>query len=190
MELGVLYESMGRDGPAEQAYRTAIRVEPGMTGPRSNLAALLDRRLEEETRRASGGPPTPRMTELQRELEELRGRETELLARDARLLPESAGLQYRYGLALYLTGDHAAAERALREACRLDPENDQFLQAMVLFLDRHERYDEALQGAQQLLEMRPGNPEYLRIREMIEHKRRPGRSAPASDTANTRKETE
>jgi Flp pilus assembly protein TadD len=190
MELGVLYESMGRDALAEQAYRTAIRVEPGMTGPRSNLAALLDRRLEEEVRRASGGPPTPRIAELQHELAELRGRETELLARDARLLPGSAGLQYRYGLALYLTGDHGAAEQALREACRLDPENDEFLQALVLFLDRHERYDEALQGAERLLEMRPRDPQYRRIQESIEHKLRVGRSAPARDTANTGKETE
>ena len=43
MELGVLYETMGRYDEAEDAYRTAMRVEPRMTGPRSNLAALLDR---------------------------------------------------------------------------------------------------------------------------------------------------
>ena len=46
-----LYENLGRDAAAESAYRTAIRVEPRMTGPRSNLAALLEKSTASSVRR-------------------------------------------------------------------------------------------------------------------------------------------
>ena len=42
MSFGILYEQMGRDQKAIAAYRTAIRVQDDVTGPRTNLAAFAD----------------------------------------------------------------------------------------------------------------------------------------------------
>lgn len=168
MELGVLYETQGRDRLAEEAYRTAIRVEPGMTGPRSNLAALLDRWVEEEQRQSAGRTATtPRGEQWKSESAALRREEVTLLTRDVRLIPESADIQYRYGLALYLTGDADGAERALREACRLAPENPDFLEGLVAFLMRFQHYQEASEQIQRLLEMRPQEPRYSQMRDEI-----------------------
>ncbi|MEX0820360.1 MAG: multiheme c-type cytochrome, partial [Pirellulaceae bacterium] len=47
LTLGVVYESMNDVRAAEEAYQTAIHVEPHVTGPRTNLAALLEREAEE-----------------------------------------------------------------------------------------------------------------------------------------------
>ena len=51
------------------------------------------------------------MLQWQQEAAQLRREELELLARDARLLPRNAAIQYRYGLSLYLNGA-AAGGRA------------------------------------------------------------------------------
>lgn len=166
MELGVLYENLGRDAAAEDAYRTAIRVEPRMTGPRSNLAALL-----EKSTASSGGPnaagstPTPEEQLRIEEAKRLRREELDLLARDARLLPDSGPLQYRYGLSLYLHDQPGEAEKALRSACALEPDNDQYLYALVLFFDKYSRHDEARDTLNKLLKLAPHNPEYLQLRD-------------------------
>jgi tetratricopeptide (TPR) repeat protein len=52
LTLGNLYENLGDENGAIEAYRTAMRVEPNITGPRTNLAALLDRLAESEERQA------------------------------------------------------------------------------------------------------------------------------------------
>ena len=101
------------------------------------------------------------------EAHQLRREELDLLARDARLLPDNASIQYRYGLSLYLHGDQQKAEAALRAACRLEPDNDQFLYGLVLFFHKYQRYDEALAGVDRLLNLRPQDPRYRQLRDMI-----------------------
>ncbi len=119
MELGVLYETMGRYAAAEDAYRTAMRVEPLMTGPRSNLAALLDRSVALQLQRDRGAEPTETVLRQQQEATRLRREELELLARDVSLLPTNAALQYRYGLSLYLHQESEAAEKASEKSLRV-----------------------------------------------------------------------
>jgi Flp pilus assembly protein TadD len=171
LELGVLYETLGRDADALAAYRTAIQVEPRMTGPRSNLAGLLERICERAVQRSADGPPSREVAALQDEIAQLRRAELELLARDVRLVPDNPVLQYRYGLALYLQGQAGPAEDALRAACRLAPDNDEFLHFLVLFLDKYQRYDEALETANRLVQLRPQNQAYAELREAIAQKR-------------------
>src|SRR5439155_1167645 len=57
MSLGILYENLGNLDDAEAAYRTALYVEPGSIGARTNLAALYDRRLQEAQQRAAARFP-------------------------------------------------------------------------------------------------------------------------------------
>jgi tetratricopeptide (TPR) repeat protein len=110
------------------AYETAIRVEPDMTGPRTNLASLLER--------IARGRPGPQSAELMKRAESLRQDELPLLARDASLAPENADVQYRYGLALYLSDDYEGALRQLERAVELAPDVDQFQTALRLLKEK------------------------------------------------------
>ena len=44
---GATYEQLGEFKKAEVCYRLALRLDPSATGPRSNLAALMDREIDE-----------------------------------------------------------------------------------------------------------------------------------------------
>ena len=168
----MLYETMGDMKKAEEAYRTAIRVEPQMTGPRSNLAALLDRLVESEQNRPEAVQNKTKMEQWEQEAATLRRQELDLLARDVSLLPNSAQLQYRYGLSLYLHGEQEQAERALRKACELDPSDGRFLYTLALFYDNFKRYDEALDCLDRLVKLVPDNPEYTQLAAQVIEKRK------------------
>ncbi len=114
MGWAMLCEQRGRIPEAIEAYETALRVEPLMTGARTNLASLLER-VAEQTR----GPQARQFIDR---ANELRKAELPLMARDASLAPDNADVQYRYGLALYLNGDHEAALNQLRLATELAPD--------------------------------------------------------------------
>ena len=165
----MLYETMGRDRKAEQAYRTAVRMEPLLTGPRSNLAALLDRRVAYELRRSAGTgrQPNEQVVRDQAEARKLRREELDLLARDARLLPGNAAIQHRYGLSLYLNGQATKAETALKAACRIEPDNDYFLFVMATFFDHYARFDEALEALDRAIKLQPSNRQYTEFRQAI-----------------------
>ncbi len=71
---------------------------------------------------------------------------------------------------MYLHGRVADAEAALQAACRLEPDNDQFLLALALFYERYARYAEAADVARRLLRLRPQDPQYEQLRTMLEEK--------------------
>jgi tetratricopeptide (TPR) repeat protein len=173
MELALLYESLGRLDKAEEAYRDALVTEPLLAGPRTNLAALLDRRIELA---AARGGDRSRTGPWRSEAEQLRKEEFQLLERDVQLMPENAGLQYRFGLALHLQDQPQRAEAALRRAAELEPQNDQFLFAMARFHEHHQQYVEALECLQRLVQLRPDHVPYEQLRqEMLQ---RVGKSKP------------
>lgn len=124
----ILCEQRGRFEEAIRSYETAIRVEPLSTGPRTNLASLLERLAQERP-----GPEADRRLERVREL---RQEELPLLARDASLAPENADVQYRYGLALYLAGDHEAALGQLERTVELAPDVPTFRTALELLREK------------------------------------------------------
>ena len=183
--LGVLHADQGDVERAVGDYETALRLEPGTVGPRSNLAELLDQRaLELETQAAQlqqaeqqaaygiNRPAEPSRAgtdsrserllqaafQFRQRVTQLRKDELELLARDVKLLPQSPPLRYRYGLLLYLNGREAEAEVELREACRLSPQSPDFAMALALLYQKQARYELALTEAQRLLALRPEDP--------------------------------
>ncbi|MEQ8788340.1 MAG: multiheme c-type cytochrome [Pirellulaceae bacterium] len=178
LTLGILYENMGQDDLAERAYLTGIRVEPRTVGPRGNLAALYDRRAQAADQRARSSAQqgdrdsmqffAEEMVKNQQAAAQLRAEELELLERDARLAPDIAAVQYRYGLSLYLNGRGAEAEAALRRAWELEPENAQFLSALIAMYQQQERYREAIDLARKLLELEPDYPVYQRWLEELQ----------------------
>ena len=149
MTLGMLAERQGHYQEAVAHYLDGIHVQPGVTGPRSNLAELLQQQGD-----------TQRATMLRRE-------ELTLMARDARLAPNHPVLQYRYGLALYLDEQYEPAVAALQRACELDPRESEFLLALTLLLERLQRYDEAWEACQRLLKLRPDDATLLPIRDRL-----------------------
>ena len=127
----MLCEGQGRPEEAIQAYRTAIRVEPNTTGPRSNLSSLLERVASQRS--------ATQAAEMLKEAEKLRGEELPLLERDAKLAPENASVQYRLGLALYLAGRMADAMEKLELATKLEPDVPDFKQARDLLKEKLEQ---------------------------------------------------
>jgi tetratricopeptide (TPR) repeat protein len=161
LNLGNLYQSLRRFDEATDAFRTAIRLEPALTGARSNLSSLLE---------TMGGDPA--------EIRRLRRDELRLLARDARLLPDSPIVHYRYGLMLYLLGDLDGAQEALETACRLAPGsfNDRLM--LTLLYEKRAQWDRASASARQLVTLRPGN---AMAEELLRRIRRAAGGRPPAD---------
>jgi tetratricopeptide (TPR) repeat protein len=128
MAWAMLCEGQGRYEEAIDAYETAIAVERGTAGPRSNLASLL----EQLAVQASG----PQAMQWVTRVAELRAAELPLLRRDAGLLPNNAAIQYRLGLALYLAGEMQEAMQQLERAVELAPTVADFRQARDLLREK------------------------------------------------------
>jgi len=177
MNLGTLYENLGEDDRAIEAYEAAISVEPTATGPRSHLAALYDRLAD-----ASDFQSPSRAMKYREKAAALQRAALELAARDARLLPDNAAIQYRYGLSLYLHRRLDEAETALLAAHELEPKNPQFLLGILLFYKEQREHDKAISLAEKLIELRPQDPmprQVLKeIRQEMEATRRAGPSTP------------
>ncbi len=124
LSWAALCEQRGKLPEAIAAYETAIRVEPNVAGARTNLAALLEQIAERGDERALDRARV------------LRKQELPLLRRDAALVPENATIQYRYGLALYLQGDHAGALEQLKKAVELAPDVADFKTAVLLLQEK------------------------------------------------------
>lgn len=121
MGWAMICEGRGKFNDAIESYQKAIAVEPETTGPRTNLAQLLESLAERET--------GPRREKLLEQTQILRAQELPRLKRDAELAPDLAALQYRYGLALYLAGHADEAMKQLERAVEINPEVPVYQQA-------------------------------------------------------------
>lgn len=165
--LGILYENLGEIQQAEEAYKTATRVEPGSIGPRTNLAALYDRQVQEAQQRAmqlaQGGNRSAAEQAIQAivhlpdEIYRLRGEELGLLERDAILAPDNAAIQGRIGLSRYLAGWRKEADSALLTALLLEPRNAEHLFRLAVYYRDTGRMAEAKPLVERLLKMQPAN---------------------------------
>jgi tetratricopeptide (TPR) repeat protein len=153
-----------------------------MTGPRSNLAALLEQMISEDMARYQRRLTPDGVAEKQQEVQRLRRDELKNLARDAKLLPDSAPIQYRYGLSLYLHDEREEAEIALKRAVDLEPESDQFLFAVVLFYQKYKQYDQALSYADKLIALRPDVQNYRDFRNQL--RKEADQAAKSQDTTD------
>jgi len=147
MALAMLAERTGNLAAARRAYENAIRVQPEFTGPRTNLAALLDRMGDAEA------------------ATKYRRAELPLLERDVRLVPDNAFLQYRYGLALHLAERSEEAEQALVRAHELDSDFLECTYFLALYYMQSDRTDQARELASDLIKRAPNEP---RFRDLVE----------------------
>lgn len=160
LAMGILAEQQGRNQQAIKHYQSAIAVEPRVTGPRTNLAALLERNLATATNPQS-------IEALEAEVSALRKAELPLLARDVQLLPEAAAIQYRYGLALYVDGQKQKAVEHLVKAAELEPEQAAYAQATAMIFESLRQWDDAIRWGEQALDASGNDPQYRALLERI-----------------------
>ena len=101
--------------------------------------------------------------QARQEAKQLRAAELPLLERDARLSPNSLAIQYRWAMALYLSGDENRAESTLQTALKLDPIDERVLFALALLYQKQQRWEEAEFLTQRLLQQRPTAPQYRQL---------------------------
>ncbi len=179
MSLGILAQQQGRSQQSIKHYKDAVAVEPLVTGPRTNLAGLLETSLAQQSASASV------QQSLADEIKRLRFEEMRLLERDVNLLPSSAALQYRFGLALYLNRESmpdalAKSAKHLVEAAMLEPNNPQYAQGAAMILESLEDYEQALQWAERAVRMSGGDQSNIMLYQQIRSK-----YEAASDTTNS-----
>jgi predicted CXXCH cytochrome family protein len=157
INLAMLARDLGNREEAIEGLRTAIRLEPQLTGPRSELANLLAQK-------------NGNLDEIQK----LRAEEADNFERDSKLLPDNATIFYRLGLLRYLLGEYTAASRAMAKACELAPANYEYCMALALLYEKwYERdgnldqYDAAIEVLDAMDELRPRDPRTEHIRSTI-----------------------
>lgn len=154
-----------RRGQIEQAIehlQAAIRLEPYLAGPRSELASLLQ---------DQGGEPA--------QILRLRQEEAALIERDAKLAPQNAAIFYQLGLLRYLLDQLDEAQAALATACRLAPQSYEYRMALALLQERRyeltgeeEHFQSAIESLRKLHELRPDDPRAQQILARLAETRR------------------
>jgi tetratricopeptide (TPR) repeat protein len=175
MQIGGLYERMGQLNQAAESYRTAIRLQPELTGPRSSLAVVLENKIQSlQTQfQASGGSEAAakQIEGLMSQVGELRKKDHELLGIDverAKDLPGVSALHYRYGMSSYLQRDLVNAEKHLMIATDMDPEQPGYMMGLATFYLQQKKLTEAETFIDKLLKIDPEHPGYLALKRQLE----------------------
>jgi tetratricopeptide (TPR) repeat protein len=141
LRLAELYRSQGNTAKSIASLRDAIRMEPYLSGPRSEVARMLEQ--------AGQGAE---------EILRLREEEIELLLRDSELLPESGRPHYQRGMLLYLLERNDEASKALEEACRIEPRAFDYLMALTLLYEQEGERAKAIETLRKMDALRPNDP--------------------------------
>ncbi|HEY2414033.1 MAG TPA: cytochrome c3 family protein [Pirellulaceae bacterium] len=177
MSIALLNEGLGDLDEAEAEYETALKVEPNSIGPRTNLAAMYDRQLQETEQRVRQLVQQGNRAAAEREIEavrklpervyRLREEELGLLERDVVLAPDNAPIQGRIGLARYLAGWTKEADAALLTAALLEPRNPEQLFRLAIYYRDTNRIPDAIQLVDRLLKLRPSSRAFQNFAEEL-----------------------
>jgi Flp pilus assembly protein TadD len=172
---GSLYERLGRTNDAIASYRNAMAVQPDLTGPRSNLAALLDLKANQFGAQLQQLASQNQLAESQREAliakiallnqqaKDLRAQEHVRLGRDVKRGEDLAGthfLHYRFGMSCYLQGDMDGALTQLKLAVKKSPDDPTYLLGLATFYVQVGDTEAARPLVEKLLKLDPDNASY------------------------------
>jgi len=136
LNLGVLQAQLGKPLEAEQAYRTALRIDPSFAPTYVNLADLYRaQRRDEEGEN--------------------------ILRQGLAVSPNNAALHHALGLLLVRRGRQADALDALRRAAELRPDNPRYSYVFGVALHSAHQSTRALEVLRQAHEQHPGEREIL-----------------------------
>lgn len=166
--LGNLALQLGDPLGAVESLRTAIRIEPYLTGPRTELSQLLDQLAADPAQAAIAEKAEATPEEIRR----LREEEADLLARDAKLLPTDATVRYMRGRLLYLLDRQDEARQAFIEACELAPNEYDYWLWLALICEKQERWEQSVSALQRMAQLRPDAEDwkgiFLRVKQAVE----------------------
>jgi len=180
---GSLYERLGRTNDAIASYRNAMAVQPDLTGPRSNLAALLDLKANQFGTQMQQLASQKQLSSSQRDsliakiellgkqAKDLRAEEHVRLGRDVKRSENIAGahfLHYRFGMSNYLQGDMDGALEQLKLAVNKSPDNPTYLLGLATF---HVQMDDAAAArplVEKLLKLDPENASYQMLMKQVD----------------------
>jgi tetratricopeptide (TPR) repeat protein len=180
MILGDIDLAQGKTSSAVNHYESSIRVAPQFAGPRTNLCQILDgnladlrQQLSQETSLSAEAKKRIEIEIARQEtrISKLRAEEHALLATELRRsegYPGSHAIHYRFAMSCYLQSDLAGCERNLLRAHELDPQNVNYLIALIaLFRDKGE-IAKAINFAELLVQQDVANVEYQRLVEDLQ----------------------
>jgi tetratricopeptide (TPR) repeat protein len=178
--LGNLYAAMNKREEAIRNYQAAIAIDDLFYPAKVNLAMLFNRdgenfRAEDLLREVLEA--YPQMYEVAYSLSLLLAEEkkyteaVQYLERAAQGMPLRARVHYNLGLLLQKIQEDVKAEKALRTAIDLEPENMDFLYAMADFYLKRNRPDDALEIAEQMIAMHPEARQGYDVKKLIEKQR-------------------
>jgi tetratricopeptide (TPR) repeat protein len=148
LTLASLDRYQGRLQDAIEHLTAAIKLQPYLAGPRSELASLMQEH--------QGDP---------KEIVRLRSEEADLMDRDSTLAPENADIFYHLALLRYTLGEWEKADVAFHKACEKAPRNYDYRMALALLQEKQydetgdaNRFEDAAQSLKKLHEMNPDDP--------------------------------
>ena len=176
LNLGVLEAERNQTDAAEVYYLAALKMDPDFLPARFNLATLYNatgRNRDAERMLREGTARMPDEGELHYSLGLLLAEEQRLeqavqaLGEAARLLPERLRVHYNYGLALQHAGRIREAETAFGKAYRLNRNDPDVLQALIILYAQQRLWDKAYPYAEHLVRLYPDAPGPRRMLEEI-----------------------
>ena len=179
MNLANLYARQGDLGQAERYYRMALDVDDLFFPAKQNLAVLLSQQgsneeAEKLLREILDAYPEQHDTAYSLALLLVgEGRVDEgldYLGRAAAAMPERSRVQYNYGLLLAQMLRDREAEVALNRALNLEPANLDYLYAVADFLYKRDRFVEALEIAERMIQAHPQQRAGYDIRTVIQNR--------------------
>jgi predicted CXXCH cytochrome family protein len=160
----------GRIEDAIQHLVDAIKLEPYLSGPRAELASLMQEHKGDQA-----------------EIKRLRTEEADLVERDSKLAPDNGDIFYRLGLLRYTLGDYEKADAALRTAVVKSPRNYEYLMALALLEEKRyietgddKQFNAAVDSIKTMHELNRDDPRAKQILErMLEvwHQKNPNAKA-------------
>ena len=177
LNLGTLEARLGNDEAAEDAFRTAMRLQPSFIPAYINLADLYRQQgREEQTAQTlrdalkidpdNGAARHALGLSLVRQ-QRLRDAVPEL-AKAAQLRPDAPRYAYVYGVALYQTGRIQQALQVLKEAHDRHPADRDILAALVEYHRQTGDRQGAIAWARKLVEVTPGDPQARQLLESLQ----------------------
>ena len=166
LNLGVAHSATGDVIRAVADYVTALEMDPAFMPASINLSNLLNqmgRNPEAEKVLEDAVARNPREGELHYSLGLVRAELNQLaaaaesLGQAADLLPDRPRIRYNYALALQQLDRRPEAERQLLESYRVGPNDPSVVQALAIFYAQDEDWDDALEWAERLAAMVPGD---------------------------------
>ncbi len=160
MNLAILAERKNKIEEAIAEYRTAIRLDPSVVGPRSNLAALYSRLASNEK--------YPQRETAKKQARNWREEEEKLMTRDAKLLPKNGNIQFRLALIRHALGRSKEAVEPMKRAVELLPRQTDYRLYLAQLYEKLKQWDNAIEQVEILIKKNPNRPDYQQMLQSLQ----------------------